>query len=99
MTTHPQAPPRQTVIRRRCFAAIRVVQVTLAVLSSLCLLLTLTMPQGRDRLSIQLYAMAQSTPRTFIFAALLLLLTAVALQLLARPLKRRWHEDLRGWIK
>jgi hypothetical protein len=34
----------------------------------------------------------------FAVTGVVLLLAAAAMQLLAVPLKKRWHQDLRGWI-
>ena len=47
----------------------------------------------------ELYFIAWSTPRLFVGAGGVLLAAAALLQIVSRPLKRRWAKQLRGWIE
>jgi hypothetical protein len=84
--------------RRRTFAILRIAEVSLAVLGGILALLALTPPSSPGHTPRELYFLAWSTPRVFMAAAGALLAAAVLLQILSRPLKRRWAEQLRGWI-
>jgi|ERR1044071_2357325 uncharacterized membrane protein len=83
---------------RRAFAFLRVVQITLAVLGTICFLLIFSVREGKARLYNEVYLMARATPLVFVEAGAVLLVVAAALQLLALVLKRRWRKELLGWI-
>jgi hypothetical protein len=46
-----------------------------------------------------LYFMAWSTPRIFVATSAAMFAVAGLLEIVARPLKRKWSHDLRGWIE
>ncbi len=80
------------------FAALRIAEVSLAVLGFMLLLLAFDLPSSAGHTTRELYFVAWSTPRLFAAVAGALLLAAGALQLVSLQLKRRWPRELRGWI-
>jgi hypothetical protein len=84
---------------RRMFAVVRVTQISLAVVGGTTALLALTPPPSPGHLTREMHFVAWSTPGVFIAAAGVCVAAAVLLQVVAIPLKRRWAEHLRGWIK
>ena len=84
--------------RRRAFAVLRILEVSLAVLGFLTLLLTFTAPASPGHTNRGMYLVAWSTPRIFAIVAAGFIGAAFMLHLLSVPLKRAWTEDLRGWI-
>jgi len=95
---HEKQVDQATTWHRRMFAIIRIAEVSLAVLGCMTALLALTPPPSPGHTTRELYLIVWSTPRVFMAAAGVLLATAAILQLLSRPLKRRWADQLRGWI-
>jgi thiosulfate reductase cytochrome b subunit len=81
------------------FAALRIAEVSLAVLGGLALLLALTPSATPGSTTRALHFIAWSTPLLFIVTAALLLAVAGVLRLISIPLKRRWASQLRGWIR
>jgi hypothetical protein len=61
-------------------------------------LLVFTAPASPGHTTRELHFMAWSTPRLFAGAGAVLLTVAGFLQVVSRPLKRRWARELRGWI-
>jgi hypothetical protein len=89
---------RQTAVRRKLFALLRVAQISCAVLATLSLLLPLTAPSSPGHTARGLYFIAWSTPTLFVATATVLACIAIVLTGIGMPLKRRWSRDLRGWI-
>jgi hypothetical protein len=83
---------------RRWFAALRICEVSLAVLGVSAAMLALSAPASPGQTTRELYFIAWSTPRVFVAAGAALIAVAALLQLVSRPLKRRWARHLRGWI-
>jgi hypothetical protein len=96
---HHEAVDPITRRRRRGFAALRVVEISLVVIGGATIGMAITAPASPGTPHRELYFMAWSTPRLFVGAGGLLLAIAGLLQLMSGPLKRRWNHDLRGWIK
>ena len=92
-----QVDPRRRS-RRRAFAALRILEVSLAVLGFMTFLLTFTLPASPGQTNGEMYFVAWSTPRIFAIIAAGFIGAAIMLHLLSFPLKRAWTEDLRGWI-
>jgi hypothetical protein len=84
---------------RRLFAALRIAEVSLAFLGATTALFALTAPASPGHTTRELYFIAWSTPRLFVGAGGVLLAAAALLQIVSRPLKRRWAKQLRGWIE
>jgi hypothetical protein len=87
-----------TTRHRRLFAALRIAEVSLGVLGAMTFVLVLTRPVSPGHTNLALYFMAWSTPRIFVATGAILLAAAGLLQVVSRPLKRRWARQLRGWI-
>jgi hypothetical protein len=85
--------------RRRLFALLRVTQVSLAVVGGTTALLALTPPPSPGHLTREMHGIAWSTPWVFIAAGAVCIATAVLLQVVAIPLKRRWAKQLHGWVE
>jgi hypothetical protein len=85
--------------RRRAFAFLRVMQVSLLVIGGTTALLALTPPPTPGHLTRELRSVAWSTPLTFVTAGGACIAAAILLQGIAVPLKRRWAEQLRGWVE
>jgi len=80
------------------FAVLRITEITLGVLGMMMALLALTAPTSPGHTTRELYFIAWSTPRLILAIAGALVGAAGLLQILSKPLKRRWAEHLRGWI-
>jgi hypothetical protein len=81
------------------FAVLRIVEVSLAVLGLLTSLLVFTAPSSPGSTTRALYFIAWSTPGVFVSTAAALFAVAGLLEIISRPLKRKWSHDLRGWIE
>lgn len=73
-------------------------QVSLAVLGFLAFLLIFTIPATPGALNRAPAYMAHATPGVVARLGAYLIGSAIALQLAAVPLKRRWDGALKGWI-
>jgi hypothetical protein len=98
--THRAAPvDADTQRHRRIFATLRIIEVTLCVLGLSTAMLALSAPPSPGHTTRELYFIAWSTPRLFVATGGILIAAAGLLQIVSRPLKRRWAEQLRGWIE
>ena len=90
--------PLDVRTRRRVFATIRVLQGSLITLGFLSLQLIFSIPATPGSLNRVPAYIAHSSPGVVAQLAAWLIGAGFALQLIARPLKQRWSDALKGWI-
>lgn len=81
------------------FAVLRIAEVSFAVLGLLTSFIVFATPSSPGSTTRALYFMAWSAPRTFLATSAVMFAAAGFLEIVARPLKRKWSHDLRGWIE
>jgi hypothetical protein len=96
---HQEFVQPATKRHRVLFAVIRIAEVSLAVLGLILIDLALSRPSSPGSTTRELYWIGWSTPRLFVAIGGALLVVAALVQIISRPIKRRWRSDLRGWIE